>query len=181
MGALKNGEENKIYGENNLIFLSVGYQLPFDRMIKAVDDLFYYEGASYKVVAQIGDAKYIPQNIDYYKYLTEKEFNYYIEKADLIISHAGMGNIIKILEIGKKAILMPRMAQLNEHRNDHQLATIKAFGSYSNFKTATDEYELVQLLSKYVNNELLFDIERVMLKNNLLENLNTYIRSFYNI
>jgi UDP-N-acetylglucosamine transferase subunit ALG13 len=36
-----------------------------------------------------------------------------------------MGTIISAVEYGKRVIVMPRRASYGEHRNDHQLATVR--------------------------------------------------------
>ena len=47
-------------------------------------------------------------------------------EADLVVTHAGMGNILACLEQGKPFLMMPRLARLGEHRNDHQWDTAEA-------------------------------------------------------
>lgn len=50
-----------------------------------------------------------------------------------------MGNIIRVLENNKNAILFPRLAKYNEHRNEHQIATIKTLENNKGLKIAKDE------------------------------------------
>ena len=40
----------------------------------------------------------------------------------VVIAHDEMGSIITALEMGKPIVVMPRRAELGEHRNDHQVA-----------------------------------------------------------
>src|SRR5690606_34315420 len=58
---------------------------------------------------------------------------------DIVIGHAGMGTIITALELGKPVLVMPRLARLNEQRNDHQLASARAFQSHGRITVAWDE------------------------------------------
>ncbi|APX92955.1 hypothetical protein BWR19_08435 [Halomonas sp. 1513] len=53
-------------------------------------------------------------------------FQEFFNAADLVVTHAGMGNIIACLEAGKPCMLLPRQARLGEHRNDHQVDTARA-------------------------------------------------------
>ena len=133
-----------------VIFVTVGSQLPFDRLIIAVDEWAKSSGSAVPVFAQIGISTYKPQNIDYCQTMTPDEYQSYLEKADLIISHAGMGTIISALELGKTLLLMPRLASHSEHRNDHQLATLKNFSHFANIVSIKDETELAETL----NNQL---------------------------
>ncbi|MGR2736832.1 glycosyltransferase [Billgrantia sp. Q4P2] len=55
------------------------------------------------------------------------EFQALFDAADLVVTHAGMGNIIACLEAGKPLMMLPRRAGLGEHRNDHQIDTAEAF------------------------------------------------------
>ena len=41
----------------------------------------------------------------------------------MIYAHAGMGTILSALKQDKPIIIVPRLASLKEHRNDHQIAT----------------------------------------------------------
>ena len=65
-----------------------------------------------------------------------------------MISHAGMGSIITALELGKRIIVMPRRANLGEHRNDHQLATAKRLSEQGRIMVAFTEQELVDKLDQ---------------------------------
>lgn len=54
------------------------------------------------------------------------EYQRLFEEAELVVTHAGMGNIMACLERGKPFLMMPRLARLAEHRNDHQWDTAEA-------------------------------------------------------
>ncbi len=104
-----------------MIFLTVGTQLPFDRLVKAVDD--WAAGGTHEVFAQIGDSRYRPSHMEWVQYLPSDAFRGRIAAASLIVSHAGMGNLLAALGAQKPLLVMPRRAALQEIRNDHQLAT----------------------------------------------------------
>ena len=70
------------------------------------------------------------------------EFDELFEQASLIISHAGMGSILTALSSAKPVLIMPRRADLNEHRNDHQLATAKKFADKNGCFVFNDLSEL---------------------------------------
>jgi len=98
------------------------------------------------VVAQIGPTAYRASNIKTYRFLEPTEFRRHIEEADFIVSHAGMGTIITALELGKPVVVMPRRADLLEHRNDHQIATARRFILQGRIKVAFSERELAEEL-----------------------------------
>jgi len=128
-----------------VIFVAVGTQLPFDRLIRVVDD---WAGAQKRndVFAQIGPSQYRPSHMQWREFIDAEEFKARIAAADVVVAHAGMGSIITALELGKTIIVMPRRADLNEHRNDHQIATAKQFQAQGRISVAFDEAELRGLL-----------------------------------
>lgn len=108
-----------------MILLTVGTQLPFDRLVKAVDD--WAGQTNEDVFAQIGNSNFCPKNIKYSKNLTKNEIDALTAECSIIIAHAGMGSIISALTNAKPVIIVPRLHSLGEHRNDHQVATAKKF------------------------------------------------------
>lgn len=123
-----------------MIFVTVGTQLPFDRLVRSVDQ--WARASRHDVFAQTGDSAYKPEHIDSMKFLGMKEFDRRVSQADLLVSHAGMGSIITAMEMSKPIVVMPRLARFGEHRNDHQLATVSKFKKLSNVFVAESENEL---------------------------------------
>lgn len=123
-----------------MIFLTVGTQLPFDRLIQAVDD---WAGSRQKdVFAQIGPSSFVPRYITTISDLEPQEFEQKIREATAIISHAGMGTILTALQLGKPILIMPRLAKFGEHRNDHQLSTTRQLQDRPGILVAMNEAEL---------------------------------------
>jgi UDP-N-acetylglucosamine transferase subunit ALG13 len=131
-----------------MIFVTVGVQLPFDRLIRAVDDWAASRGRR-DVVAQVGATTYSARAVEARPFLTPDEFAALVEEADLIVAHAGMGSIITALELGKPLFILPRRAELGEHRNDHQLATAQHMAAHANISVAEDEQALVRMLDAF--------------------------------
>ncbi len=130
-----------------MIFVTVGTQLPFDRLIKAVD-LWASKNQGVDVCAQIGPTKYQPQHMQWSQFIDAEEFRNKVEQADSIVAHAGMGSIIMALELGKPIVVMPRCAHLGEHRNDHQVATARKLVTQGLINVAFDEEELAHKLKQ---------------------------------
>jgi UDP-N-acetylglucosamine transferase subunit ALG13 len=128
-----------------LIFVTVGSQGPFDRLIRGVDEWSASRGRS-DVFAQIGRAKYIPAHIRFTDFVDPLEFARRIEEAQLVVAHAGIGSIISALESAKPIVVMPRRAQFREQRNDHQVATAKHFEAKEQVMVAYEEQSLAQKL-----------------------------------
>jgi UDP-N-acetylglucosamine transferase subunit ALG13 len=126
-----------------VILLTVGTQLPFDRLVKIVDKLAPH--LPEPVLAQTGHGKYRPQNMEWRSYVDPVEFESYIEQCSLLISHAGIGTLVMAQKHGKPMILFPRRAVLDEHRNDHQLATVRALSGRTGVQIAYDEDDLIRI------------------------------------
>lgn len=131
-----------------MIFVAVGTQLPFDRLIKAVDQWAALH-TDQKIVAQIAGGKYRPRHIQAQPFMDAELFHKHVKNASLLVTHAGMGCIITALELGKPIIVVPRKASLGEHRNDHQLATAQRFLDQGRIEVAFHENELSQKLDRF--------------------------------
>lgn len=111
-----------------MIFVTVGSQkFQFNRLLKQVDELIEKRNIIDEVFAQIGVSDYKPKNYKYKDFMTQDEFNDYISKADIVITHAGTGVIINSIKKEKKVIGIPRLAKFGEHVDDHQIQLIKEF------------------------------------------------------
>lgn len=124
-----------------MIFVTVGTDLPFDRMVRIID-AWAGENPDCEVFAQIGEGGWEPRNIRFAHFLQPPEFTEHFKAASVIISHAGMGTILSALHHGKPILVMPKMASLGEHRNEHQLATARRMMDLGNVNVAFDENEL---------------------------------------
>jgi UDP-N-acetylglucosamine transferase subunit ALG13 len=124
-----------------MIFVTVGAQMTFDRLIRAVDR---WAGKRNRrdVLAQIGDGAYEPKHLEWTNFLDPVDFRQCVFESSVIITHAGMGTLLTALEFGRPVLVMPRRADLGETRNDHQFGTARAFASSGRVAVAWDEHEL---------------------------------------
>ena len=130
-----------------MILLSVGTQLPFDRLVSAVDRWAAQRDRD-DIVAQVGPATYQPTKIKTFPFVDHDDFRKLQSEATLMISHAGMGSIITAMELGIPIIILARDHRLGEHRNGHQMATLRRFRHYPGVFAAEDEAHLAQLLDR---------------------------------
>ena len=124
-----------------MIFVTVGTDQPFDRMVKTID-AWVAERSRTDFFAQIGNGGWEPKSIPFSNLLTPPDFKKRFSEARIIIGHAGMGTILSALYHGKPILVMPKLASLGEHRNEHQLATARRMMSLGNVTVAFDEAEL---------------------------------------
>jgi UDP-N-acetylglucosamine transferase subunit ALG13 len=129
------------------VFVTVGAQMPFDRMVMAVDA--WASGAEdCSVFAQIGPEAQKPQHIDWVEFLEPPQFRERVLWCDVLVAHAGMGSILTALEFGKPILVLPRRGALKETRNDHQVATASRFVEMGKVAVAMTETDLPQALDQ---------------------------------
>lgn len=129
-----------------MILVTVGTQLPFDRLLEAVDD-WALQNPGQEIIAQIGVSKFMSPRFEIIPIVDTATFKKLAKDADVLVAHAGMGSILTAIEMAKPVIIMPRRADLGEHRNDHQLATAEKLAHLSNVRVVHDPYELALALS----------------------------------
>jgi len=125
-----------------MIFLTVGTQFPFDRFVRAVDNIFDQGLIDEEIFAQIGETSYKPRNFESVVSLEKKVFDERFKRASSVISHAGVGTITVALKNHKPLLVMPRMKRYKEHVNDHQVATAKKFEELGHILAVYDVKDL---------------------------------------
>jgi UDP-N-acetylglucosamine transferase subunit ALG13 len=129
-----------------MIFLTVGSALPFDRLVKLVDDAVAARIVREPVFAQIGDGRYLPANFEYQRMLPRPEFDARFAAASAVISHAGIGTIAAALRMRKPLLVLPRSRALGELVDDHQYLTAQKFAALGHVLMFTDAAELAARL-----------------------------------
>jgi len=124
-----------------VIFVTVGHQMPFDRLIRVVDAWAEREGRA-DLFGQIGEGAYWPSYFPAAPFLTPAQFQDRLGRSSAIVAHAGTGTIIAALQLGRPILVLPRRAELGETRNDHQFATADHFERAGYILVARSEAEL---------------------------------------
>lgn len=107
-----------------MIFVTLGTQdKKFKRLLEAVEGLEINE----EIIVQAGSTDFKSDKMEIHKFLTSKEFERYMKKARIVITHAGVGTIISGLSMNKKMIVAPRKQEYKEHVNNHQEQILETF------------------------------------------------------
>ncbi|WP_113261974.1 glycosyltransferase [Agrobacterium cavarae] len=129
-----------------MILLTIGTQLPFDRLVRAVDELSPL--INEPIFGQIGsEAQYEPKNFEYCRTMRPTDFDGKFSSARVILSHAGIGTVLSSRRHGKPIVVVPRLAKFGEHRNDHQLATCAQLKNKQGIYVASELESLFEILS----------------------------------
>lgn len=103
-----------------MIFVTLGTSdYPFTRLLKQIDDLIENNIVK-NIIVQCVNEDYQPKNFTIIKNLDKKEFNEYLKKAEVVITHGGVGTIIDCIKMEKKLIAFPRKVEYGEAKNNHQ-------------------------------------------------------------
>lgn len=130
-----------------MIFVTVGTQIPFDRLIKAMDEIApALEGE--EIVAQSCNGSYVPRNFSTVRFLSPDRFEELMKQARIVVAHAGIGTILTAMKNQIPLVVVARKAEFHEHRNDHQRATAKFFASLYNVATADSTDRLLEQIKK---------------------------------
>ena len=131
-----------------MIFLTVGTQFPFDRLVRAIDIAVEKGRITEPVCAQIGESSYRPHNFRPVTSLKKALFDKYIRQASCVISHAGMGTIAMVLRNNKPLLVMPRQKKYGEVVNNHQFAIAKKFEESGHLLVAYVEDDLPKKITE---------------------------------
>ena len=96
-----------------MIFVTVGtHEQPFDRLVKAIDELKRDQLITDDIFIQTG-------------YSTYADMEKKMAEARIVITHGGPASFIMPLQMGKTPVVVPRQAEYGEHVNNHQVEFVE--------------------------------------------------------
>lgn len=129
-----------------MIFVTVGTQLPFERLVSAVEAWAAARVPKPRVVAQVGAGRADFRNLQCVRTLDAAEYSAHLAQADVVIAHAGVGSILNATERGVPVVVLPRDPRRGEHRDDHQFQTARQMERMGLVTVAWSEEDLPQLI-----------------------------------
>ena len=160
-----------------MIFVTVGTQdKPFTRLLEAIDKAIVKGKIKDNVIVQAGYTKYDSKNMEVLEYIPFEKFENYIEKADVIITHGGVGSIVSAIKRGKKVVAVARLAEYGEHTNDHQLQIIEKMSKDGYIIDGNDLENIAQSIE---NAQKLVSKEYVSNTEKFIENLTSEIEKLF--
>jgi UDP-N-acetylglucosamine transferase subunit ALG13 len=155
-----------------MIFVTVGtHYKEFERLVKKMDEIA--AKIDEKVIMQIGYTNYEPKNARWFKFLSYDEINTFYRKSNLIISHAGAGTLLDILNLKKPSIIVPRLKKYGEHIDDQQIELGEALERSKKVIMLRD----IENLEETINKLNLGKIEALKTDKNLVNFLKNYLGS----
>ncbi|MCS5716762.1 hypothetical protein N1027_01280 [Herbiconiux sp. CPCC 205763] len=106
------------------IFVTLGTIRPY-RFDSLVDTIVGSVGPDTELVWQLGvtDRDDLPGRV--YPEMKSAEFDRFVTESDLVISHAGVGTLMKLMDMGVPTLAVPRRAERGEHVDNHQLQIVE--------------------------------------------------------
>ncbi len=129
-----------------MILVTVGTQLPFPRLISAMDRIA--ATLNEKVIAQTGVQTEKWVHLEKVEELTPENFEKHMSDARLVVSHVGAGTILTAQRLQKPLVVFPRRAELSEHRNDHQIDSAHRLDNIEGVYVAWTETQLEQYVRR---------------------------------
>ena len=99
----------------------------FHRLLEEIEKLIKNKIIDEEVIVQAGYTKYTSENMQIIDFISKEELEKLQERADLIITHGGVGSILLSITKGKKVIAIPRLHEFGEHVNNHQKDIVELF------------------------------------------------------
>ena len=100
-----------------MIFVTVGTnEAPFDRLLAALPVLDREE-----LVVQHGASSVRPPGALCVSSLPYDEVLATMRRADLVVTHAGVGSVLTAVAAGKRPVVVPRLRRFGQAVDDHQL------------------------------------------------------------
>lgn len=146
----RNLSQSSIWGfDLFMILVMLGTQNnSFHRLLEEIDNLIKKGTIKEEVIVQAGYTRYNSENMKIFGLVSLEELEKLIEKADLVITHGGVGSIILSLKKSKKVIAVPRLHEYQEHVNNHQKEIIETFNKKGYIIGIQDVKELGEALKK---------------------------------
>lgn len=133
-----------------MIFVTVGtHEQPFDRLIKAIDELKRSNIIWQEVFIQSGYSTYKPQFCDYGDFIGFNEMLGRMSSAEIVITHGGTGSVMLALYHNKIPLVVPRQKKYNEHIDNHQVQFCRMMESKRKIIAAYEVEELGTAVSNY--------------------------------
>lgn len=111
-----------------MILVLLGTQkYSFRRLLEEVQKCIENGTIKEEVVVQAGGTEFYSKEMKIFNLIAQNELEKIEKKADIIITHGGVGSIVDGVKLGKKVIAVPRLQKYGEVANDHQIQIIETF------------------------------------------------------
>ena len=146
-----------------MIFVTLGTQdKQFNRLLEWIQKEIDRGIIKEEVCVQAGSTKFKSDDMKIITLLEVSKFEEYIEKCDILITHAGVGSILTGLKKNKKVIAVARKKEYGEAESNHQQDLVDEFekdgyilglNSYEEFDSVLEKVKTFKPKKYKFNNE----------------------------
>ncbi len=79
-------------------------------------------------------------------WIPHNELQAAVERADIVVTHAGVGSVLMALRCGRHPLILPRRAALGEHVDDHQVELARHLEQRGLATVASPDDDLAELI-----------------------------------
>ncbi len=108
------------------------FKIEFSRPIIAIENALKSGEINEEIIVQAGHTAFSSNLLKVRAFIDPKELDQLYEQAEIIVTHGGVGSILRGFRMNKKIIAIPRLYKYDEHVDDHQLDILEEF-SESNY------------------------------------------------
>jgi UDP-N-acetylglucosamine transferase subunit ALG13 len=128
-----------------VIFVTVGTnEARFDRLLESLENL----PARVELFVQRGPSSICPTGATCTDYLTFDEMVETMQRAEVVVMHAGVGSVLTALLNGIRPIVVPRLHRFGEAVDDHQLEFGRRAGTGGLVTLVEDTAGLAQAIER---------------------------------
>lgn len=123
----------------------------FNRLLEKLEYCIKNKKIQEEVIVQAGYTKFQSNYMKIFDLIPLEELLQLQDKANIIITHGGVGSIVSSIKKGKKVIAVPRLHKYGEHVNDHQIEIVNMFGKQKYIIACNDINKLEECLINIIN------------------------------
>lgn len=140
------------------VVLTLGTErYPFPR---ALEQLAQALPADAEILRQVGHTPVTDAHGPCRRWVPGDELARAVAEADLVVTHAGVGSVLSALRAGRHPVVLPRLARLGEHVDDHQLQLARMLAERGLASIATPEDDLVPILVDAARRTIITDLSQ---------------------
>lgn len=135
--------------KEDLMFVTVGATLGFERMIETVAQLKRTGAIPERIVFQTGSGPFptgLGGDVEMVREMPFDAVQALLQRARIVVTHGGTGSLITALRAGCNVVAMPREFARREHYDDHQSEITEAFEARGLILAAHNETEMAAAL-----------------------------------
>ncbi|WP_042354046.1 PssE/Cps14G family polysaccharide biosynthesis glycosyltransferase [Bacillus rubiinfantis] len=132
-----------------MILVTLGtHELSFARLLNEIERVRKAGFIHDEIIVQSGHTPFESDFLTIKPFIKFDEMEQLVNKADLVITHAGVGSIVSAVKKGKKVIAAARLKKFNEHNDNHQLEIVEEFVNSGYILSWGENDDLSEVLKK---------------------------------